>query len=269
MKISIITINYNDADGLEQTIKSIICQTFRDYEYIVIDGGSTDGSLGVIKKYSEHINYWVSERDKGIYNAMNKGLKYANGDYVNFLNSGDTYYDTNVLDKINDLLNYDIVAGQCRIGKKKMYGFIDHEITMLDLFQDALNHQSTFIRRQLFNKSPYNEQYKLVSDWIFTIEKTIIDNCSFKGIPNIICNYDGNGISSVSNLRLIERENYLKGLLPQRIYIDYSHFIKYKKSPLFNLLEPLSNTKYKFQYLIVKIVHCFLSIYNLFGTKHK
>src|SRR5574344_525947 len=136
MKLSIITINNNDAAGLEKTIKSIINQTFTDYEYIIIDGGSTDESVEVIKKYTEHIDYWVSEPDKGIYNAMNKGINQTEGEYLNFLNSGDTYYDNNVLNKIKDWLNYDIVAGQCIIDNRKEYGFINHEITMLDLFQD-------------------------------------------------------------------------------------------------------------------------------------
>ena len=85
MKLSIITVNFNDAEGLERTIKSVISQTFHDYEFIVIDGGSTDKSVNVIKKYGSHIDYWVSEHDGGIYPGMNKGLRQAKGDYVNFI----------------------------------------------------------------------------------------------------------------------------------------------------------------------------------------
>ena len=86
MKLSIITVNFNDAEGLERTIKSVISQTFHDYEFIIIDGGSTDGSVDVIKKYEDHIDYWISEKDGGIYQGMNKGLRQASGEYLNFLN---------------------------------------------------------------------------------------------------------------------------------------------------------------------------------------
>ena len=89
MKLSIITVNYNDAKGLERTIKSVISQSYQDFEFIIIDGGSSDGSLDIIKKYERHIDYWVSEPDGGIYQGMNIGLRQAKGDYVNFMNSGD------------------------------------------------------------------------------------------------------------------------------------------------------------------------------------
>ena len=92
MKLSIITVNYNDAKGLERTIKSVISQTFHDYEFIIIDGGSTDGSVDVIKKYESHIDYWISEKDGGIYPGMNKGLRQAKGEYLNFMNGGDCYH---------------------------------------------------------------------------------------------------------------------------------------------------------------------------------
>ena len=100
MKYSIITINYNNKDGLEKTILSVINQTCQDFEYIIIDGGSTDGSVDVIKKYADRIDYWVSEPDKGIYNAMNKGIIKAKGEYLNFMNSGDCFYDNEVLSNV-------------------------------------------------------------------------------------------------------------------------------------------------------------------------
>ena len=103
MKYSIITINYNNRDGLEMTINSVLEQTYKDFEYIIIDGGSTDGSLEVIKKHAAQIDYWVSEPDNGIYNAMNKGIRKATGDYLNFMNSGDTYHTSSVLGDIANL----------------------------------------------------------------------------------------------------------------------------------------------------------------------
>ena len=119
MKYSIITVNFNNKEGLRKTIESVIHQSFCDFEYIVIDGGSTDGSMDIIKEYESHINYWVSEPDKGIYNAMNKGILKAQGDYINFMNSGDCLYDNNVLNNTLPYLTADIVYG-------RLFYFKDH-----------------------------------------------------------------------------------------------------------------------------------------------
>ena len=97
MKLSIITINYNNREGLKRTIESVVNQTFTDFEWILIDGGSTDGSKELIEQYSNRFSYWVSEPDNGIYNAMNKGLRAAKGDYLQFLNSGDRLYNAQSL----------------------------------------------------------------------------------------------------------------------------------------------------------------------------
>ena len=109
-KYSIITINYNNADGLRRTIESVVSQTFDDYEYVIIDGGSTDGSVDVIKEYENKISYWVSEKDGGIYNAMNKGVKASNGEYLIFMNSGDVFYRDKVLEDIMPYLLTVIIA---------------------------------------------------------------------------------------------------------------------------------------------------------------
>ena len=112
MKLSIITINLNNKNGLSETISSVIAQTFTDYEYIIIDGQSTDGSLEVIKQNANHINQWISENDHGIYNAMNKGLNLAKGEYCLFLNSGDSLYDSDVLQVLfSQSFTEDIISG--------------------------------------------------------------------------------------------------------------------------------------------------------------
>ncbi|MFT4805390.1 MAG: glycosyltransferase involved in cell wall biosynthesis, partial [Psychroserpens sp.] len=105
MKLSIITINFNNAVGLKKTIESVVNQTSNDFEYIVIDGGSNDGSVDVIKEYEAKVSYWVSEVDKGIYHAMNKGILLAKGDYLEFLNSGDILVNETVIQKIIPELN--------------------------------------------------------------------------------------------------------------------------------------------------------------------
>ena len=100
MKLSIITINFNNCEGLQKTIESVVSQSFKDFEWIVIDGGSTDGSRELLEQYADHITYWVSELDKGVYNAMNKGIKVAKGEYVNFMNSGDVYASASILEDV-------------------------------------------------------------------------------------------------------------------------------------------------------------------------
>src|SRR6478735_1115877 len=112
IQLSIITINYNNLQGLQKTIESVVSQSFKDFEYIIIDGGSTDGSKVLIEKYSESITYWVSEKDNGIYPAMNKGIQVANGEYLLFLNSGDWFYENTTLSMAIPMLRpFDIVYG--------------------------------------------------------------------------------------------------------------------------------------------------------------
>lgn len=221
MKLSIITVNYNDALGLERTIKSVISQTFRDFEFIIIDGGSTDNSVDVIMKYEEHIDYWVSEHDGGIYPGMNKGLRKAKGEYVNFMNGGDCFYSPNVLKQIFSLdINTDIITGthvgspHPNVGK--------NGVTMYDLCTGAIDHQASFIKREVALKHPYDEKYKIVSDWKFFIEALVIDNCTFYYTDTIVVNVDMSGISNSNKvLNNQEREAVLNELLPERILADY------------------------------------------------
>ena len=111
-KLSVITINFNNAIGLEKTIKSVIEQKFTDFEFVIIDGDSSDGSKEIIKKYSNKISYWVSEKDKGIYNAQNKGIERAIGEYCLFLNSGDYLVDTTVFQTVfSEKRTQDIIYG--------------------------------------------------------------------------------------------------------------------------------------------------------------
>lgn len=221
MKLSIITVNYNDAIGLERTIKSVISQTYHDFEFIIIDGGSTDESIEVVKKYKEHIDYWVSEHDGGIYCGMNKGLHQAQGEYVNFMNGGDCFYSPQVLEQIFSLgIETDIITGthvgspHPNIGK--------NGVTMYDLCTGAIDHQASFIKREVALRHPYDEKYKIVSDWKFFIEALIIDNCTFYYTDTIVVNVDMSGISNSNKfLNNQERETVLNELLPERILADY------------------------------------------------
>ena len=221
MKLSIITVNYNDAEGLERTIKSVISQTFHDYEFIIIDGGSIDGSVDVIKQYENHIDYWVSEKDGGIYPGMNKGLRQAKGDYLNFMNGGDCYHSEDVLEKIFALeTDADIITGTHSENGVRNVG--KDGVTMLDLYKWAIDHQASFIRREVALRHPYDEKYRIVSDWKFFIEALVFDNCSFYYTDTIVVDVDMKGISNTNiDLDKQERDAVLHNLFPVRVLKDY------------------------------------------------
>ena len=258
MKLSIITVNYNDAKGLERTIKSVISQSFKDYEFIIIDGGSTDGSIDVIKKYENYIDYWVSEQDGGIYQGMNKGLRQAKGEYLNFMNGGDCYHSSDVLDKIFALnSDADIITGIHSENGIRNIG--ENGVTMLDLYKWAIDHQASFIRRELALRHPYDENYRIVSDWKFFIEALVMDNCSFYYTDTVVVDVDMKGISNTNfELDRLEREAVLKDLLPDRILKDYQKLASIPP----DLLEvaPYISKSQTIREVIVKIAHILLKI---------
>ncbi len=228
MLVSVITINYNNCRGLHQTILSVVHQEYQNFEFIVIDGGSTDGSLDVIKDYSENITFWVSEKDRGIYHAMNKGVAQAHGDYCLFMNSGDCFYDKDVLGRVvNSSAIEDIIVGKVSIDK------YDHIIsppplnglTLYHLYSGAIPHQGAFIRTVLLRKYPYDENLKISSDWKFFVQTLILDNCSIRYLDIFVSRYDMNGVSS-SNPELMrkEKDETLKKLFPIRILEDYRRY---------------------------------------------
>ena len=261
MKYSIITINYNNCDGLSKTINSIIYQSFKDYEYIIIDGGSTDGSVDVIKKHADIITYWVSEKDNGIYHAMNKGIRQAHGDYLIFMNSGDFFHNPDTLKDVAPLLTVDIVMGRAISDSGQLYG--PHSpISLYNICIYGFNHQATFYKRSLFNKHLYDEKLKYISDFKLTIENLIIDNCSYAIIDNIIANYDLTGISSIhSEERNNERQIVLNQLFPERVAQDYEYFSRLR-SPMLDDILYLSS-KYRFHFFIAKLVRMAVSIHRI------
>lgn len=222
MKFSIISINYNHKEGLIRTIKSVLCQNNDNYEYIIIDGGSSDGSVDVIKEYATNIAYWVSEKDNGVYHAMNKGVAKAKGDYLIFMNSGDCFHSPKALNAVEQYQE-DIVCGKIIKGESTWpSGHNKPTISLVDLMRGSLPHQAMFIKRELLVKHPYDENYKILSDWKFCIETLVFDNCSFRNVDTIIADYDTGGISTNSNgLLPKERELILKEMFPPRIIADY------------------------------------------------
>ena len=168
MKYSIITVNYNDAQGLKDTINSVIIQTCTDYEFIIIDGGSKDNSKSIIEENQNQISYWVSEPDNGIFNAMNKGILVSQGDYLIFMNSGDCFYNEKVLEDSLPYMVSDFVIGG--IKRKEIDTIMNYElsdISMMTFYKGAIPHQATFHKRSLFQDSLYDETLKISSDWKF------------------------------------------------------------------------------------------------------
>lgn len=203
MKLSIITINLNNAEGLKKTIESVIAQTYVDFQYIVIDGNSSDRSVEIIKRNESKLSYWVSEPNRGIYGNMNRGLLEATGEYCLFLNSGDWLSRPSILEEaFSDNIHADIVSGDIYFydnDKQKIKWFVPSpkEITAKPLILGTLPHQATFIKKELFTKlGVYNETLKVVSDWLFFVEALIDNGCTYQHISLPLAYFNTDGVSS-------------------------------------------------------------------------
>jgi len=265
MKLSIVTINYNDAEGLRKTLASVAAQTYRDIEHIIIDGGSTDGSVKAIKEYVtanpnndpffKHTIKWVSEKDSGIYNAMNKGIEVALGrrivnsfnrsersedknkvlpDYIQILNSGDILAAPNVTERMvaavekaeysellyGNMIKKDFSSGKI-IGKsgEVAYG-------LLNYFTGTLNHDCCYFRRNLFEMyGLYDENLKIVSDWKWFVQAIGLGNVKPVYADIDVTIFDASGISESNlDLRNKERRQVLEEVLPPAILADYDKY---------------------------------------------
>ena len=236
MKLTIVTINRNNADGLLQTIQSVINQKFTDYEYIIIDGNSTDDSVDIIKKHSEHIHYWVSESDSGIYNAMNKGIKKATGEYIIFMNSGDCFICSDTLANVfSEEHTEDLLVGNIIMNWKRFKERLScpDKITFYYFFtRGTLHHQATFTKATLFDEvGLYDEQLKICSDWKFALLAVVKYNKPVKKISEDIALRDVTGVSNADELiscRKKECDETLKVCFP-RFYDDYKELYRLKR----------------------------------------
>jgi glycosyltransferase involved in cell wall biosynthesis len=237
VKLSIITINLNNAIGIERTLHSVVAQSFKEFEYIVIDGASTDGSVEVIEKFESRFAQlkWVSEPDTGIYNAMNKGIRMASGDYIQILNSADCLASEDVTERMLMALEKadypSILYGnmvKCFPDGRRLVdkSFAGQEITMLGMFTGTLNHDPTYIRRELFAKYGfYDESLKIVSDWKWYLQAIILGNEKPKYVDLNVTLFDMTGISETNKkLIQVERKQVLKQLFPEAVLKDYEQF---------------------------------------------
>lgn len=222
MLISIVTVNYNNIEGLKRTCASVQAQDSNLYEHIVIDGGSTDGSAAFLKNKDQSFSYWVSEKDNGIYHAMNKGIEKCTGTYIYFLNSGDTFYANSVISAfVNENPLADLVYGNVNVkllnGVNKIKEMPVH-LSIGTTLTFTITHQAMFHKKTLFNVHNYNEIYKIIADWIFYNEAIIINKASYTHINLVIANFESGGLSSNVATAEQERAKYLENKFSPYFY---------------------------------------------------
>lgn len=269
-KLSIITINYNNARGLERTLKSVVNQNSKDFEYVVVDGNSTDASKEIIEKNKTYINKWISDFDSGVYNAMNKGIEMANGDYLIFLNSGDKLVDQDVVSKVIPLLenNIEIIYGNLiySLNEIPQTLFVPSKNVDLSYFLNSfLPHPSSFIKKSLFQKIGfYNEKFKIISDWEFFLRSIVIHKASYLHIDLVISDFDNSGISSNSeNEKLIHNE---KQAVYKELFPNLENEIKLIEFASSRRMRQIQNIKKNHSFLW-KLLKVFLNILNSFTSK--
>ena len=236
MKLTIITINYNNAIGLQKTIESVFAQTSNDFEYIIVDGDSTDASKEIIARYDSfptHPYRWISEKDNGIYHAMNKGIQLASGDFIQFLNSGDTLVTQDVTKRMLEVIpdNCNVFYGNMlkQLPKRIIMdkGFEGRLPTMMDFYTGTLNHSPAYIKRSLFETyGLYDESLKIVSDWKWYLQVIVLNGVipEYKDLD--VSLFDMNGISNInSQLEKTERKQVIAEILPILATADYESLI--------------------------------------------
>ena len=231
MKVSVVTINYNNVAGLKRTLESVNTQTCNDYELVIVDGGSYDGSKAVIEEYvANHSNVtWVSEPDKGIYNAMNKGVRMSSGEYCIFMNSGDCFYDCKVLEASMGYLDGEkfILTGTANVEGRMIKAPVEEELSLSFFVKESLCHQSTFIKKELLIRIPYNESRKIVGDAEFFFQSLILESVPYQNIPVCVSLYEIAGASSNIEESFKERITAIKEHLPHRMDYDVNFIYKY------------------------------------------
>lgn len=247
-RISIITVVYNDVANIEMCIRNTLLQTYHNLELVVVDGGSTDGTVDVIKKYANYIK-WISEKDRGLYDAMNKGVSIATGEWVLFRNCGDFFYDENVIKKVFN--NYEdkgetFILGNERYFRHWGYKDVKPKILIQDYLKSMpVNHPATFIRRKVQLENPFNLKYRNSADYDFFI-RTFKQGATYKYFDELFSIFDANEGTTANHFDRTLKENIdiLTSYDAPQEYIDYfkSHLVRleiqYKRSknPLYKLL---------------------------------
>lgn len=207
-KISVVTICYNAANLLEKTILSVITQTYPNIEYIIIDGASNDGTVDIIKKYDHSITRWMSEPDEGIYDAMNKGIKLASGDYINFMNAGDIFHSKESVSEAVKMINEDTIVAY---GNTLLLYSFGSKLKVPDPLEEIMKkmvfgHQATFVRTSYHKEHLFDTTFRSSGDYKFFYD-TYSVGAKFQYIPVTVANYQTEGGMSSSNSGIVKKED--------------------------------------------------------------
>jgi glycosyltransferase involved in cell wall biosynthesis len=254
-KLSVVTVNLNNAEGLARTIGSVVNQTFSDIQFIVIDGASSDNSVEIIKEYAKDIDFYISEKDSGVYSAMNKGIVQAKGEYLIFMNSGDSFIDSDIVRRVFDEnASADLIYGyiETPVGIR----VIPEKLDVSFLVRRSLNHQATFIKRKLFDKiGLYNEINRFESDWEFFILALLKEKCSVYNFKHVVSFFEMGGLSAnpkLDEIKYKEKKEVIRRVLPELSdwYSDYTDLILEKRALdarshgfFYRIAEKLTNSK--------------------------
>jgi len=276
MKLSIITINFNNREGLKKTADSVLSQFFRDFEWILIDGGGSDGSGEFIaelaKKKEANISFWCSEPDKGIYNAMNKGILHAQGEYCLFLNSGDYLFNNNVLETVFGMNpSTDIFYGNFYTDEGKLRSGCDEdEVTCFTFMDYSIHHTGcAFIRRNLFEKyGLYDETLKIVSDWKWLLQAVGLGRASVSKLDIVLSVFDTCGISSIAiGDWQKERQRVIGEIVPPLVYRDYKRYYELLDSKLEQEKRIRSSWAYKIGAIVLFVPHFLIRTIRTYSQK--
>lgn len=267
MILSIITINYNNLEGLKKTIASVMAQTWRDFEWIIIDGGSTDGSKEYIEQIAadpaNNISYWCSELDGGVYFAMNKGIAKAQGEYLNFMNSGDSFYSPTIIEDFS----------RHPVGKDIYYGdwmkvYSDHEefktyptpFEYYSLFRRNICHQAMFINSALLKNKGFDESYKVLADYKRWIQAAL-DGCSFEHLGFAVCNYDMSGMSSTDDTTKEQEGIRISEIVPISIKRSMNRLDYYEKNYCIQVVSNAIEKRGLIRLVLLLFVRCLNALF--------
>jgi glycosyltransferase involved in cell wall biosynthesis len=244
-EISIVTVVYNNVDSIEDTILSVINQTYKNIEYIIIDGGSTDGTVDVIKKYANRINLWKSEPDEGLYFAMNKGLELASGQWINFMNSGDTFYSHTTIEQVfSNKYQEGVIYGDV------MFSFDrTNEVLVkandLKYFWKGMQfvHQAAFVSTDLMKEYQFDTQYNLIADYN-SLYKIFLSGANFQYLGFTICNFLAGGLSDNNPKSIIECQHMIFPL-HQNFSIRLFYYYRYIECTIkYNFAKRIGQSNY-------------------------
>lgn len=229
--VSVITVVRDGEATLERTIQSVINQDYSNLEYIIIDGGSTDKTCHIINKYASHIHYWISEPDQGISEAFNKGIKVSSGTWINFLNSGDYFINSEVLHRASQFFDQArIITGFSKCGSRTIPRMRLDNSNALRM-RAKISHQASFVHREVFNEIGFfDESYKIRMDYDFWLRA--LRKYSFTMIDDTLVNYHPIGISSMSSKTRVfyeeekraNHENYIDMVSGIDLYLNFKYY---------------------------------------------